>query len=134
VLICQQIIYNCFGLWLCINAHTELKRIFEEEYYALRDGSLFTAVGWHRRETFFLVNGFLIQPLKSREFFYPPLAKKLYKTIPFSCHTCPLPLLGHDFDNCLCLHMYFLLRHHLPHLTNWKIIKIVTLVKAALQL
>jgi hypothetical protein len=54
----------------------------------------------------------------------PPLAKKLYKMIPFSCHTCPLPLLWHEFDNCLCnflqckvsccLHMYFLWRHHLP--------------------
>jgi hypothetical protein len=44
--------------------------------------------------------------------------------ISFSCHTCPLPLLWHEFDNGLwnfrqykvscCLHMYFLWRHHLP--------------------
>jgi hypothetical protein len=26
--------------------------------------------------------------------------QKLYKRIPFSCHTCPLPLLWHEFDNC----------------------------------
>jgi hypothetical protein len=56
---------------------------------------------------------------------YPPLAlHKRYKMILFSCHTCPLPLLWHEFDNCLCnflqskvsccLHMYFLWRHHLP--------------------
>jgi hypothetical protein len=55
---------------------------------------------------------------------YLPLAKNVTKRIPFSCHTCPLPLLGHEFDNCLCnflqskisccLHMYFLWRHHLP--------------------
>ena len=25
--------------------------------------------------------------------------QKLYKRIPFSCHTCPLPLLWHEFDN-----------------------------------
>ena len=53
-----------------------------------------------------------------------PWPKTLQKLIPFSCHTCPLPLLWHEFDNCLCnflqsnvscvLHMYFLWRHHLP--------------------
>jgi hypothetical protein len=50
--------------------------------------------------------------------------QKLYKRIPFGCHTCPLPPLWHEFHNCLCnflqskvsycLHMYFLWRHHLP--------------------
>jgi hypothetical protein len=50
--------------------------------------------------------------------------QKFYKTIPFSCHSCPFSLLWHKFDNCLCnflqskvsccLHMYFLWRHHLP--------------------
>jgi hypothetical protein len=54
----------------------------------------------------------------------PTPGQKLYKMIPFSCHTCPLPLLWHEFDNCscnflqckvsCCLHMYFLWRHHLP--------------------
>jgi hypothetical protein len=51
--------------------------------------------------------------------------QKLYKKIPFSCHTdtCPIPLLWHEFDNGLwnflqskvscCLHMYFLWRRHL---------------------
>jgi hypothetical protein len=44
--------------------------------------------------------------------------------ISFSCHTCPLPLPWHEFDNCLCnflqsivsccLHMYFLWKHHSP--------------------
>jgi hypothetical protein len=48
----------------------------------------------------------------------PTPGQKLYQRIPFSCHTCPLPLLWHVFDNCLCnflqsklsscLHMYFL--------------------------
>jgi hypothetical protein len=52
----------------------------------------------------------LIQPLKSPKKFYPTSninykpnpGQKRYKRIPFSCHTCPLPLLWHEFDNCLC--------------------------------
>ena len=83
----------------------------------------------------FLVKGFLTQSLKSHNWnvFYPisninkkipTPGQKLYKRIPFSCHICPLPLLWHEFDNCLCnflqskvsccRHMYFLWRHHLP--------------------
>jgi hypothetical protein len=64
--------------------------------------------------------------------------QKLYERISFSCHTCPLPLLRHEFDNCLCnfvqskvsccLHMYFLWSHHLPPDKNWRMIKIVTLI------
>jgi hypothetical protein len=41
--------------------------------------------------------------------------------MPFSCHTCPLPLLWHEFDNCLCsirlkfqVVMYLLWRHRSP--------------------
>jgi hypothetical protein len=82
---------------------------------------------------FFLVKRVLIQPLKSQNLtnlkcqlkkYIPTPGQKLYKRILFSCHTCPLPLLSHEFDNCLCnflqskvsccLHMYFLWRHHLP--------------------
>jgi hypothetical protein len=33
---------------------------------------------------------------------YPPLAKNVTKGYHFRCHTCPLPLLWHEFDNCLC--------------------------------
>jgi hypothetical protein len=70
---------------------------------------------------------------------YAPVAKKLYKRIPFSCHTCPLPLLWHEFDNCLCnflqykvsccLHMYFLWRHHLPPDKSENDQDIVTLIE-----
>ena len=82
---------------------------------------------------FFLVNIFFTQPQISIEKWIPTPGQKLYKRIPFSCHTCPLPLLWYDFHNCLCnflqckvsccLHMYFLWRHHL--LINRKMIKIV---------
>jgi hypothetical protein len=81
-----------------------------------------------------LANILLIQPLKSLLFFNQPQisikkyiptpGQKLYKRIPCSCHIFPLPLLWHEFKNCLCnflqskvsccLHMYFLWRHHLP--------------------
>jgi hypothetical protein len=55
---------------------------------------------------------------------YPcTLGQKLNKRIPFSCHTCPLSLQWHEFDNGLwnflqskvscCLHMYFLWKHNL---------------------
>ena len=85
---------------------------------------------WRRREVFFLEKILLIQPLKS-----PSPGQKLYKRIPFSCHTCPLPLLWHEFDNCLCnfpqskvsccLHMYFLWSTICLQ-TNRKMIKMVT--------
>jgi hypothetical protein len=80
----------------------------------------------------FLEKILLIQPLKS-----PSPGQKLYKRIPFSCHTCPLPLLWHEFDNCLCnfpqskvsccLHMYFLWST-ICLLRNRKMIKMVTLI------
>ena len=61
-----------------------------------------------------------------------------YKRIPFSCHTCPLPLLWHEFDNCLCA-IFCILKFHVVCtctffgdticlLTNRKMIKIVTLI------
>ena len=80
-----------------------------------------------QREMFFLVKllrSWLIPTIKKFKTFLPSLAKNLPKRIPFGCHTCPLPLLWHEFDNCLCnflqskvsccLHMYFLWRYHLP--------------------
>jgi hypothetical protein len=75
----------------------------------------------------FCVGRKVIRSLPNLKYQFPRLAtpgQKRYKRIPFSCHTCPLPLLWHEFDNCLCnflqskvsccLHMYFLWRHHLP--------------------
>ena len=84
---------------------------------------------WHRSGMVFLVNILLIQPGKNPKKINTHPWPKLYKSIriPFSnCHTCPLPLLWHEFHwqlylcNFLqskvsrCLHMYFLWRHHLP--------------------
>ena len=49
---------------------------------------------------------------------YPLLAKNVTEKYRSNCHTCPLPLLWHEFNKCLCnfvqskvsccLHMYFL--------------------------
>ena len=87
--------------------------------------------GWHRREMFFLVKYFSDPTIKKSknvlpnlkyqlENKYPPLAKNFTKG-----YTHPVPLLWHEFDNCLwnflqskvscCLHKYFLWRQHLPH-------------------
>jgi hypothetical protein len=44
----------------------------------------------------------------------PTPGQKLYKRIPFSCHTCSLPLLWHELLHVNCQHIYFLWRHHLP--------------------
>jgi hypothetical protein len=82
---------------------------------------------------FFVSKILLTQLLKRQKFDYPTSninkiylptpGQKRYKKIPFSCHTCPLPLLWHEFDNGLwnflqskvscCLHMYFLWKHYL---------------------
>ena len=62
----------------------------------------------------------------SKHGFRPIRASVIYMSFyKKGCHTCPLPLLWHEFDNCLtcnflqwkascCLHKYFLWRHHLP--------------------
>jgi hypothetical protein len=82
----------------------------------------------------------LIQPLKSPKNVLPnhTTGQKLYKRIPFSCHTCSLPFLWHKFDNCLCNFLQSIKFHvvctctffgdTICLLTNRKMIKMVTLI------
>jgi hypothetical protein len=84
---------------------------------------------------------------------YPPLAKpkQAWNTHPWPLqtdtiqfHTCPLPLLWHEFDNSLwyflqskvsfCLHMYFLWRHPLPPNKWGNYQDIVTLIDSRIVL
>jgi hypothetical protein len=88
----------------------------------------------------------LADPTNKKSIFFYPTSNINYK-IKYPplvvTHICPLPLLWHEFDNCLCnflqskvsccLHMYFLWRHHLL-LTNRKMIKIVTLIDSHIVL
>jgi hypothetical protein len=73
-----------------------------KEFRIFKELVIINGEGWHRREMSFLAKPWLTQPLGSQKNLgnlkyqlknkYPPLAKH-YKRIPFSFHTCPLPLL-----------------------------------------
>jgi hypothetical protein len=69
--------------------------------------------------------------------FFCQEAKYIFIGLPFSCHTCPFPLLWNEFDNCLCnfcslkFHVVCtctFFRDTICLLTNRKMIKIVTLI------
>ena len=121
--------YKWIDYWLALCLHRALATCDSRLSNSLGRRHYLWPPGVAPKRNVFLVTKLLIQFQKNYRTWTSNINSKInnprpktYKRIPFSCHTCPLPLLWHEFDNCLynflqskvscCLHVYFLWRQH----------------------